>query len=239
MAAISSIGKFESTATVYLFAYAVLSPVASKVMHENPKGAAMTVRPSAPAAAGAWHTFELADIYRALGSAESGLTVSEAQRRLEEHGPNELLSAGARPAWHTLVAQFKNVLVLILLAATAVSGVMGHTLEAVVIAVIVLFAVLLGFVQEYRAERALEALREMAAPLAHALRGGVETQVPARELVSGDAVVLRAGEVYLDHPPVLARCTDARQPGETACVRLVEADPETGRIAFTLTGKKG
>jgi exoribonuclease R len=54
-----------------------------------------------------------------------------------------------------------------------------------------------------------------------------------------DAVVLRAGEVYLDHPPVLARCTDARQPGETACVRLVEADPETGRIAFTLTGKKG
>jgi len=194
MAAISSIGKFESTATVYLFAYAVLSPVASKVMHENPKGAAMTVRPSAPAAAGAWHTFELADIYRALGSAESGLTVSEAQRRLEEHGPNELLSAGARPAWHTLVAQFKNVLVLILLAATAVSGVMGHTLEAVVIAVIVLFAVLLGFVQEYRAERALEALREMAAPLAHALRGGVETQVPARELVSGDAVVLRAGD---------------------------------------------
>ena len=63
---------------------------------------------------------------------------------------------------------------------------MGHTLEAVVIAVIVLFAVLLGFVQEYRAERALEALREMAAPLAHVLRGGVETQVPARELVPGD-----------------------------------------------------
>ena len=163
-------------------------------MHENPKGAAMTVRPSEPAAAGAWHTFEIADIYRALGSAESGLTASEAQRRLEEHGPNELLSAGARPAWHTLVAQFKNVLVLILLAATAVSGVMGHTLEAVVIAVIVLFAVLLGFVQEYRAERALEALREMAAPLAHALRGGLETQVPARELVPGDAVVLRAGD---------------------------------------------
>ena len=86
------------------------------------------------------------------------------------------------------------MLVLILLVATALSGVIGHTLEAVVIAVIVLFAVLLGFVQEYRAERALEALREMAAPLAHALRDGVETQLPARELVPGDVVVLRAGD---------------------------------------------
>lgn len=67
-------------------------------------------------------------------------------------------------------------------------------LEAAVIAVIVLFAVLLGFVQEYRAERALEALREMAAPLGRAIRDGVEMSVPARELVPGDAIVLRAGD---------------------------------------------
>jgi P-type Ca2+ transporter type 2C len=153
-----------------------------------------TARPSAPSGASPWHTSELPDVYRAFATDETGLTTDEAQRRLAEHGPNELMSSAGRPAWQALVDQFKNVLVVILLVATALSGAMGHTLEAVVIAIIVLFAVLLGFVQEYRAERALEALREMAAPVAHVLRGGVETQVPARELVPGDVVLLRAGD---------------------------------------------
>jgi Ca2+-transporting ATPase len=99
-----------------------------------------------------------------------------------------------RPAWRTFAAQFKNALILILLAATVVSGFLGHTLEAVVISVIVFFAVLLGFVQEYRAERALAALRKMAAPNAHALRDGVEVVVPASALVPGDLVRLRAGD---------------------------------------------
>ena len=67
--------------------------------------------------------------------------------------------------WHTLASQFKNVLVLILLVATVLSRLLGRGLNAVVIAMVVLFAVLLGFVQEYRAVRALESLREMAAPL--------------------------------------------------------------------------
>jgi P-type Ca2+ transporter type 2C len=154
----------------------------------------MTARQSAPPTGTTWHTSALADVYRALAADEVGLTADEAQRRLTEHGPNELVSSAGRPAWYALADQFKNVLVVILLVATVLSGVMGHTLEAAVIAVIVLFAVLLGFVQEYRAERALEALREMAAPLAHVLRGGVETQLPARELVPGDTVLLRAGD---------------------------------------------
>ena len=88
------------------------------------------------------------------------------------HGPNELQALERASAWHTLAAQFKNVLILILLAATLVSSVLGHALEATVIAIIVLFAVLLGFIQEYRAERALEALKKMAAPLAHVIREG-------------------------------------------------------------------
>ncbi len=86
------------------------------------------------------------------------------------------------------------MLIVILLCATVISGFLGHTLEAVAITVIVLFAVLLGFFQEYRASRALEALREMAAPAAHVLRDGEEVTVPARELVPGDLVVLRAGD---------------------------------------------
>ena len=108
-------------------------------------------------------------------------------------------------AWHTFFAQFQNALILILLSGTIISAFMGHTLEAVVITVIVLFAVLLGFIQEHRAGRALEALRRMAAPTAHVLRDGEETPVPARELVPGDVVLLRAG----DRVPADARVTEA------------------------------
>jgi Ca2+-transporting ATPase len=140
-----------------------------------------------------------------LGAERRGLSREEAARRFAQHGPNELQSLGRESAWHIFVAQFKNVLILILLAGTVVSGFLGHALEAVVITVIVLLAVLLGFIQEYRAGRALEALRRMAAPVAHVIRDGQEESLPARELVPGDVVILRAG----DRVPADARLTDA------------------------------
>jgi Ca2+-transporting ATPase len=96
--------------------------------------------------------------------------------------------------WQILLAQFKNVLILILLVAVGLSAVLGHATEAAVISVIVVFAAVLGFVQEYRAERAIEALRQMAAPNATVVRDGKEDDVPARELVPGDVVLLRAGD---------------------------------------------
>ncbi len=90
--------------------------------------------------------------------------------------------------------QFKNVLVLILLGAAAISLFLDHGVEAIVIAVIVLFAVFLGFIQEYRAERAIEALRRMAAPTASVLRDGIEGKIPARDLVPGDVILLHTGD---------------------------------------------
>jgi len=141
-----------------------------------------------------WHDRTTDEVLAELVTAETGLASEEARRRLATHGPNELQAFARSSPWHTLAAQFKNVLVVILLVATVLSGVLGHALEAVVIAVIVLFAVLLGFVQEFRAERALEALREMAAPVGHVVRDGVEAALPARELVPGDVVMLRAGD---------------------------------------------
>ncbi len=123
----------------------------------------------------------------------SGLSDTEAKRRLAESGPNELQSADRISPWAMLLEQFKNVLIIILLIATALSAVLGHGIEAIAIAVIVLFAVVLGFVQEYRAERAIEALREMAAPTATAVRDGKEVEIPARDLVPGDIIILRAG----------------------------------------------
>jgi Ca2+-transporting ATPase len=152
-----------------------------------------------------WHTLDADDTLQRLQTGLSGLASSEAANRLTQSGPNELQTFSHASPWATLAAQFKNVLILILLAATLLSGLLGHALEAVVIAVIVLFAVGLGFVQEYRAERALEALRAMAAPVAHVLRDGVESAVPARDVVPGDVVLLRAG----DRVPADARVLNA------------------------------
>jgi Ca2+-transporting ATPase len=171
----------------------------------------------------AWYSLDVDDVLRHHETSSSGLTSTEAARRLASHGANELLAFERTSAWHTLLAQFKNVLILILLSATLLSGMLGHALEAVVIAVIVVFAVLLGFIQEYRAERALEALRAMAAPLAHVLRDGIETAIPAREVVPGDIVLLRAG----DRVPADARVTlavnlavdEAALTGESASVQ--------------------
>ena len=152
-----------------------------------------------------WHTLSTGDALAKLNSNDKGLTDAEAAKRLVEVGPNELRATKRVSAWRILLAQFKNVLIFILLGATVLSVAMGHGLESLVIAVIVLFAVLLGFVQEYRAERAIESLRKLAAPHASVLRGGLEKKVPAREVVPGDVVMLHTG----DRVPADARLLEA------------------------------
>jgi Ca2+-transporting ATPase len=129
-----------------------------------------------------------------LDSSRDGLTSAEASRRLAEHGPNELEHTNAISPWSILADQVRNALVIILLVATAVSAVLGQALEALAIAVIVLFAIVLGFVQEYRAERAMAALRQMAAPLSTAMRDGREVELAVRELVPGDVIIVHAGD---------------------------------------------
>jgi P-type Ca2+ transporter type 2C len=140
-----------------------------------------------------WHALSVADVCARIQSTPAGLTGTEAARRLLEYGPNELQAAYPVSPWTILLEQFKNVLIIVLLVATALSALLGHGVEAIAITVIVLFAVILGFVQEYRAERAIEALRHMAAPTATVFRDGAESEIPARDLVPGDVVVLRAG----------------------------------------------
>jgi Ca2+-transporting ATPase len=141
-----------------------------------------------------FHTLSIEETYARLESAPEGLSSDEAARRLAHFGPNELRAAHRVTPWEILFEQFKNVLIIILLIATTLSFFLGHSLEAVAIAVIVLFAVGLGFIQEYRAERAVEALREMAAPTATVLRDGQEVELPGRELVPGDVTILTTGD---------------------------------------------
>jgi P-type Ca2+ transporter type 2C len=157
-------------------------------------------------AASAWHALDPDEVAARLEtSATRGLDGEEAARRLAEHGPNEIQAARRVPPWRLLLDQFKNVLILILLVAVALSAALGHATEAVVVTVIVLFAVVLGFVQEYRAERAIEALRELAAPTATVVRDGEEVELPARDLVPGDLILVQAG----DKVPADARVTES------------------------------
>ncbi|GAB4496974.1 MAG: cation-translocating P-type ATPase [Anaerolineales bacterium] len=141
-----------------------------------------------------WHAKSTDEAFAQLNSTETGLSANEAEARLVQYGPNEIQAAHRVSPWEILFEQFKNVLILILLGATILSFFLGHGTESIVIAVIVLFAVGLGFVQEYRAERAIEALRQMTAPTATVLRDGQEVKVPAREVVPGDVAILRTGD---------------------------------------------
>jgi P-type Ca2+ transporter type 2C len=141
-----------------------------------------------------WHTLPPEQALRRLDTAASGLAPAAVEERRRQYGDNELTAAEGVNPWRILFEQFKNLLIIILLVATGLSAFLGHTIEAAAIIAIVLFAVLLGFVQEYRAGNALQALRRMAAPTARVLRGGAESTLPARELVPGDIVLLQAGD---------------------------------------------
>ncbi len=142
----------------------------------------------------AFHTMELTKVAELFGTdVGSGISAHTAAERLQTEGPNELQAAERVSPWALLFAQFKNVLIIILLLGAGLSGVLGHTVEAVAIAIIVLFAVILGFIQEFRAERALEALKKMASPFATVVRGGEELQIPSAEVVPGDLLVLQTG----------------------------------------------
>ena len=142
-----------------------------------------------------WHAMEAATVLAELKAETArGITTEEAQARLAQHGPNELTHEEKAPPWHLFVNQFKSILILILIVATVLSAFVGEYVDAVIILVIIVFCAVLGFVQEYRAERALEALKGMLAPMITVLRGGQEMEVASRDLAPGDILVLEAGD---------------------------------------------
>jgi Ca2+-transporting ATPase len=141
-----------------------------------------------------WHNLELTAVYSSLDSGPEGLTQAEAVRRVAEYGSNELSAKKKMSPWVIFLEQFKNFLIIILLIAVALSAVLGEVADAIVIFVIVIFAAGLSFIQEYRAERAMEALNRMAAPTASVLREKKEVEISAKELVPGDIVLIRTGD---------------------------------------------
>ena len=184
-----------------------------------------------------WHLLDPEEVLEKLRSSVSGLSHEEARRRLEHYGPNQLIEKKRKSLWMMFLDQFKDFMILVLIAAAIVAGIIGEPADSIAIAVIVLLNAILGFVQEYRAEKAMAALKKLAAPSATALRDGQTTSVPAEELVPGDMVILEAGNVV----PADIRLTETFQirndeaaltgesvPVEKDSVALEEADLSIG-----------
>jgi P-type Ca2+ transporter type 2C len=144
----------------------------------------------------AWHALEPAEaVARLESSVERGLASAEAARRLASYGPNLLERARRRGPLRILLAQFADVMVLVLIGAAIVASLLGEPADVIAIVVIVVLNAIFGFVQEFRAERAMEALHAMAAPTARVRRDGITVSIAARDLVPGDIVLLEAGNV--------------------------------------------
>ncbi|MCD6575847.1 MAG: calcium-translocating P-type ATPase, SERCA-type [Nanoarchaeota archaeon] len=142
----------------------------------------------------AWHTLKIKEIFRVLETSENGLTSEEAERRLSEFGPNELTKEKKKTILSIFLNQFKSFLIIILIIAALISFAVGETLNSIVILIILLINAFLGFFQEYKAEKAVEALKKMTAPRALVLRDGVKKEIFSRELVPGDIVYLEEGK---------------------------------------------
>ena len=142
-----------------------------------------------------FHLLRKKEALQLLGSRESGLTENEAVERLKKYGLNQLVEKKKKPAWVMFLLQFKDLMILILMAAAVIAGFLGDLKDAIVILVIVLLNAVVGFIQEYRAEKAMAALKKMASPMAIVLRNGSPKNLLASELVPGDVIQLESGNM--------------------------------------------
>jgi len=140
-----------------------------------------------------WHSLTVEEVLQKVGSRLSGLTSSEVEERLRKFGRNELVAKKKSPL-EMFVKQFANFLIGILLVATVISLILGEVIDATAILIIVLIMAIMGFLQEYRAERTLEALKKLAAPTCKVLRDGEEKVIDATEVVPGDILILSEGD---------------------------------------------
>lgn len=143
-----------------------------------------------------WHALSVEQLQQQLDTRiERGIDKADAAQRLGRYGANELPEEARRPLWLMFATQFRDFLIIVLLMAALISGLVGEAIDTIAILVIVALNAVIGTVQEYRAERAMAALKAMAAPTAQVRRGGLVVELPAAELVPGDVVLLQAGDV--------------------------------------------
>ena len=141
-----------------------------------------------------WHSLAAKDVFPFLDASEGGLRSEEAQRRIGQFGPNRLPHGKRRGPVGRFLRQFNNLLIYVLIAAALLSLSIGHVTDSIVIAMVVLTNSIVGFIQEGRAEKALEAIRSMIDPHASVLRDGRRISIAAENVVPGDIVLLEAGD---------------------------------------------
>ena len=142
-----------------------------------------------------WHAMSAGDVVKRLATnSEKGLDAEEASVRLQKHGPNRLPEGKKRGPFMRFLAQFNNVLVYVLLAAGFTKLMLNLWVYAAIIFGVVVLNALLGFIQEGKAEKALDSIRNMLSAEARTVRGGETRMLPAEELVPGDVVLLESGD---------------------------------------------
>ncbi|MCS7207798.1 MAG: HAD-IC family P-type ATPase [Dehalococcoidia bacterium] len=143
-----------------------------------------------------WYALPAEDIAARFGThLTDGLTRTEAEERLRQYGPNTLTVGRGVSVWAVLLHQFTSPLIYLLLAALAITLLIQHWTDAAVIGAVLVINTTVGFIQEYRAERAMQALLALVAPMATVVRDGVEHEVPSSAVVPGDLVVVRGGDI--------------------------------------------
>ncbi|MEW6616220.1 MAG: cation-translocating P-type ATPase [Thermodesulfobacteriota bacterium] len=193
-----------------------------------------------------WHSIDVEGVLKELGTdPDRGLDDEKVRKRLEQYGYNRLRHEKKISPLTIFYSQFKNLLLLILILAVIFSALVGEIVDAAVILVIVVFCAVLGFIQEYRAERAIEALKEMLSPTIKVLRGGREVEIPVEELVPGDILPLEGGDKIPADARLIEthslRCDEAPLTGESAPVSknvrvLPEDTPVSDRKNMVFTG---
>ncbi|MEM4733993.1 MAG: HAD-IC family P-type ATPase, partial [Candidatus Bathyarchaeia archaeon] len=178
---------------------------------------------------------------RELAVTHKGLTSQEAQERLKKYGYNELIAKKRKSALSMFLNEFKDIFILLLIAATILSGIIGYyevmtgeaegfmeaMVDAIIIGAIVIMVAVTGFIQEYRAEKAVEAMKKLTAPKARVLRDGEEKIIPAKEIVPGDILILEAG----DRVPADARIIEAIELKANEAILTGESAPVNKSVA--------
>lgn len=142
-----------------------------------------------------WHLLPLSEIEQSLKTKPSGIDSATASQRLSEYGENKIADKKKKTVLQKLLYQFTDFMILILIAAAIISGILGDVTDTVIILAIVIINAIVGFIQEYRADKAMEALKSMAASNAHILRDEKKVEIPTTDLVPGDVVLLEAGNI--------------------------------------------
>ena len=137
---------------------------------------------------------EINSVFKELGTSEEGLSSEEVEKRLKEYGENELKEKEKVSVLRLFLSQFKSILIFILITASIVSALLGELIDAAVIIFTVFLAGVLSFVQEYRAEKAIELLKSLTSPETVVVRDGVEKKIPSQKLVPGDLILLQTGD---------------------------------------------